>query len=157
MLAAQRANRDHLLGTQAQANLTGGDHSQAAPEAHHAVEKRGDVVNDVLAVVEHEQRIELRYRPDGQLGPVVVEHDRHRPRDRGQDMLARVQRRQLDEVHTGHVLAGTALRYRARQRRLAHPARPRERHHRRDSQQLEQRGALLVAADEPVGRGRATR
>ena len=117
----------------------------------------GDGVDDVLAVVEHEQGrpcVELLRDAAADVGPLLgrersrradrVAHAEHRA-DLADDVLGRGDADELDEVH--HRLLGVA-REDLGERGLAEPARPDDRRPRGRGQQRAQRGRRR-------GRGRA--
>ena len=81
---AERLDAVHLLEAEAETHLARGKHAQPTDDAErqHAVEQLTDDVADVFAIVEDEERIEVRQRPDRMIGAIAVEHDVEGPGDR---------------------------------------------------------------------------
>lgn len=128
----------HFAG-QPQGLAAGGQHVDAAAVGQQRQDRAGQGIEDVLAVVQHQQQARLR----GHVGPGRLQGNAHRMRSRG--------RRAGGEVDHAHAAreAGRGLRGDAqRQCRLAHAARGHDRGQPLAAHRLPQGGQLLLPPDQ---------
>ena len=101
VVCTERLDAVHLLDAEAETYLARGEYTQPATEAERqrAVEQLTHDVDDVFAVVDDDERIEVRQRPHRVVGSIAVEHDVEYPGDRRQHVLSGVDVGELDDVH----------------------------------------------------------
>jgi hypothetical protein len=146
----QRRHRQHRLGIDGQRFPAGGQHPQPARGAQQQAGQLGGRVDQVLAVVQHQQQLPpgqvLRQRGGRRVPGPVLQAQRLRDGLGHQRLLPQlVQPDQLPPVAERPRQPGRGAQ---RQPGLAHPAGPGQCHQPRPSQQLPDLGQLTAVADE---------
>ena len=148
----QRGDRPHALAAHAEPLATGREDAHPSAEPEHRLRRGGGRLDQMLAVVEHHQRVEGAEPP--QCGQVALDLQIDRAQDRGHDGLSRREGGQVDEERPVRGLSAGHGRDLDRQPRLSDPARTHECHEPRRRQQSRDAGDVVGTTEDRFRRAR---